>query len=158
MAQLLRGEPNDVFWAHEWEKHGTCAEDVFPTQLDYFNSTVELDLNNPIEARTTRPGQGSMVCQITPVSRHPPLGRFDGSKGHAHQESGSCGRNSVQHAVNMLLHVQQSALHGALLLGAGTPRPMCGARLIASSRTRVIVCPGLLILRLSSAIKGSCEC
>ena len=44
--------PNEEFWAHEWEKHGTCAEDVFPTQLDYFNTTVELHLAHSVEART----------------------------------------------------------------------------------------------------------
>ncbi len=43
--------PNEDFWAHEWEKHGTCAEDVFPTQLDYFNTTVELHLTHSVEAR-----------------------------------------------------------------------------------------------------------
>jgi len=41
--------PDETFWAHEWEKHGTCAEDVFPTQLDYFNTTLALHVANPIE-------------------------------------------------------------------------------------------------------------
>ena len=43
--------PDETFWAHEWEKHGTCAEDVFPTQLDYFNTTLALHVANPVEAR-----------------------------------------------------------------------------------------------------------
>ena len=41
--------PNEEFWAHEWEKHGTCAEDDFPTQLEYFNTTLALHVANPIE-------------------------------------------------------------------------------------------------------------
>jgi ribonuclease T2 len=32
--------PSSTFWAHEYEKHGTCAEDVFPTQHDFFNGTL----------------------------------------------------------------------------------------------------------------------
>ena len=46
--------PDEEFWAHEWEKHGTCAEDVFPTQLDYFNTTLALHVANPVEVRSTR--------------------------------------------------------------------------------------------------------
>jgi len=46
--------PNEEFWAHEWEKHGTCAEDVFPTQLAYFNTTLALHVANPIEVRAAR--------------------------------------------------------------------------------------------------------
>ena len=55
--------PNEHFWAHEWEKHGTCAEEVFPTQLDYFNTTVALHLANPVEARTSRLRRVSTWCQ-----------------------------------------------------------------------------------------------
>ena len=45
--------PNEAFWAHEYEKHGSCAEDVFPTQLDYFNSTLSLHLSHNLEVRMT---------------------------------------------------------------------------------------------------------
>ena len=34
--------PSPTFWAHEWEKHGTCAEDVFPTELAFMNGTLAL--------------------------------------------------------------------------------------------------------------------
>jgi ribonuclease T2 len=33
---------NTTFWAHEYEKHGTCAEDVLKTQLEFFNTTLGL--------------------------------------------------------------------------------------------------------------------
>jgi ribonuclease T2 len=33
---------NAAFWQHEFEKHGTCATDVFPTELDFFNGTLAL--------------------------------------------------------------------------------------------------------------------
>lgn len=32
--------PSPTFWAHEYEKHGTCAEDVFPSELAFFNGTL----------------------------------------------------------------------------------------------------------------------
>ena len=34
--------PTTTFLGHEWTKHGTCAEDVFPTQLDYFSGVLSL--------------------------------------------------------------------------------------------------------------------
>ena len=34
--------PNAVFWAHEYEKHGVCAEDVLPKELAFFNATLNL--------------------------------------------------------------------------------------------------------------------
>jgi ribonuclease T2 len=32
--------PSQSFWQHEWNTHGSCATDVFATQLDFFNSTL----------------------------------------------------------------------------------------------------------------------
>eukprot|EP00762_Andalucia_godoyi_P003111 ANDGO_01066.mRNA.1 Extracellular ribonuclease LE len=29
-------------WEHEWEKHGTCAEDLFPDELSFFTNTLNL--------------------------------------------------------------------------------------------------------------------
>jgi len=34
--------PNPSFWAHEYETHGTCAKDVLPTELGFFNTTLSL--------------------------------------------------------------------------------------------------------------------
>jgi ribonuclease T2 len=34
--------PSETFWAHEYEKHGTCATDVFPTELAFMNGTLAL--------------------------------------------------------------------------------------------------------------------
>ncbi len=34
--------PSATFWAHEYEKHGTCATDVFPKTHDFFNGTLAL--------------------------------------------------------------------------------------------------------------------
>lgn len=34
---------NEGFWAHEWEKHGTCSLTVLPTQEDYFSKALELN-------------------------------------------------------------------------------------------------------------------
>ena len=35
---------NDEFWSHEYEKHGTCAEQLTPlaTELEFFSQTVGL--------------------------------------------------------------------------------------------------------------------
>eukprot|EP00033_Pygsuia_biforma_P000162 GCRY01000209.1.p1 GENE.GCRY01000209.1~~GCRY01000209.1.p1 ORF type:complete len:252 (+),score=30.84 GCRY01000209.1:70-825(+) len=35
---------NDVFWQHEWEKHGTCAKSVsfINNQHDYFQATLKI--------------------------------------------------------------------------------------------------------------------
>ncbi|KAL9246384.1 hypothetical protein vseg_019925 [Gypsophila vaccaria] len=30
------------FWAHEWNKHGTCAESTFKAQRDYFQAALDL--------------------------------------------------------------------------------------------------------------------
>jgi ribonuclease T2 len=34
--------PSSTFWAHEYEKHGTCAKDVLPTEFDFFNATLSI--------------------------------------------------------------------------------------------------------------------
>jgi len=33
---------SDSFWNHEYTKHGRCAVDAFPTQLEYFSGTLSL--------------------------------------------------------------------------------------------------------------------
>lgn len=36
----------DDLWqlqSHEWEKHGTCAEELFPREVDFFNATLQLN-------------------------------------------------------------------------------------------------------------------
>lgn len=46
----------DIFWKHEWEKHGTCSQDILPTERSYFIQAIKwfdefpivkiLDMNN----------------------------------------------------------------------------------------------------------------
>ena len=51
--------PNEAFWKHEYEKHGSCAEDVFPSELSYFNTTLRMHLSHNLEVNddeaTTKP-------------------------------------------------------------------------------------------------------
>ena len=44
--------PADAAQAHEWEKHGTCAEDLFPREVAFFNATMRLHAANPLEVQT----------------------------------------------------------------------------------------------------------
>ncbi len=30
----------DLFWKHEWDKHGTCAEPYIPDEYDYFKQAI----------------------------------------------------------------------------------------------------------------------
>lgn len=42
------------FWAHEYTKHGTCAEDVLPTELSYFSTALKLrSAYDPLAALAT---------------------------------------------------------------------------------------------------------
>lgn len=34
--------PNYQFWRHEWEKHGTCALDIFNSEYHYFHTVLKL--------------------------------------------------------------------------------------------------------------------
>ena len=38
--------------AHEWEKHGTCAEELFAREADFFNATLHLNAAANLEAGT----------------------------------------------------------------------------------------------------------
>ncbi|GAB4814804.1 hypothetical protein N2152v2_001850 [Parachlorella kessleri] len=35
--------PDEEFWAHEWDKHGTCAQPVVGNRPTYFRTTLDLD-------------------------------------------------------------------------------------------------------------------
>ncbi len=58
--------PNDEFWTHEYEKHGTCAEQLAPlkTELDFFTQAVNLAQKyNPVNflaAAGITPGSGTV--------------------------------------------------------------------------------------------------
>jgi ribonuclease T2 len=47
---LFENSKADGFWSHEWLKHGTCASNLFPTQLDYFTAVLQLRSKNNIFA------------------------------------------------------------------------------------------------------------
>jgi len=38
---------NQGFWAHEWEKHGTCSEF---SQLEYFEQSINLQIKNNVKS------------------------------------------------------------------------------------------------------------
>ncbi|KAK9819716.1 hypothetical protein WJX72_001609 [[Myrmecia] bisecta] len=40
---------NEVFWTHEWEKHGTCAGPQLPTEHEYFAAALQLHKTLNIE-------------------------------------------------------------------------------------------------------------
>eukprot|EP00201_Polytomella_parva_P015189 CAMPEP_0175071662 /NCGR_PEP_ID=MMETSP0052_2-20121109/19370_1 /TAXON_ID=51329 ORGANISM="Polytomella parva, Strain SAG 63-3" /NCGR_SAMPLE_ID=MMETSP0052_2 /ASSEMBLY_ACC=CAM_ASM_000194 /LENGTH=205 /DNA_ID=CAMNT_0016338863 /DNA_START=178 /DNA_END=795 /DNA_ORIENTATION=- len=43
-------DSNDDFWSHEWERHGTCAQDVLGGELDYFRKIIHLHEAYDLEA------------------------------------------------------------------------------------------------------------
>jgi hypothetical protein len=43
--------PNKSFWAHEWERHGTCAEKVIGGQRAFFSAVLKLHQALKIEVR-----------------------------------------------------------------------------------------------------------
>jgi hypothetical protein len=55
--------PNPDFWAHEYEKHGTCAEQVpaLSTELKFFQGTLALaqkyELVSMLSTQGIKPGQ-----------------------------------------------------------------------------------------------------
>lgn len=42
---------NEVFWTHEWEKHGTCSAPTITSQHDYFLDVLKLHSKFNIEVR-----------------------------------------------------------------------------------------------------------
>jgi len=46
-------DTTDDFWSHEWSKHGTCATDVFDSQLDFFFAVLSLRANYTITPMPT---------------------------------------------------------------------------------------------------------
>jgi len=46
--------PSQTFWAHEFEKHGTCTD--FPSQLSFFNGTLSLRAKYDIVAALATAG------------------------------------------------------------------------------------------------------
>ena len=57
--------PSESFWNHEWTTHGTCATDVFPSQLAFFNGTLALrdrfDFVSSLAASGLKPGGPSFT-------------------------------------------------------------------------------------------------
>jgi ribonuclease T2 len=63
--------PNPTFWSHEFTKHGTCAEDVLPTEFDFFNRTLAIRRAHDITPALAAAG-------ITPsASQHFSRAQFD---------------------------------------------------------------------------------
>lgn len=58
----LNSNNNAAFWAHEWEKHGTCCSPYLTSQVAYFNNTIRL--------RATH-DPGSLLSQFTPSDDSP---------------------------------------------------------------------------------------
>jgi ribonuclease I len=54
------GENHADFWAHEWEKHGTCCAPLLKSQMSYFNKTVDLRM---------RYDPGKLLSTIQPSSK-----------------------------------------------------------------------------------------
>eukprot|EP00775_Hariotina_reticulata_P007341 gene7341-7553_t len=47
-------QPDDCFWKHEWDKHGTCAAStLLGGSLGYFNTTLALHRKFDIEKTYT---------------------------------------------------------------------------------------------------------
>ena len=44
--------PDNTFWKHEWDKHGTCAESVFASEFEYFQTTLGLHEQDDLLVRT----------------------------------------------------------------------------------------------------------
>lgn len=52
----LSANTNDYFWAHEFEKHGTCALDVLPNQTAYFSTALDLRAKYDVTKAMTAAG------------------------------------------------------------------------------------------------------
>lgn len=55
---FMGGGGDDGFWKHEWEKHGTCALDVLPSEHAYFKGALKLHYKYSIEVGVCRCGGG----------------------------------------------------------------------------------------------------
>eukprot|EP00696_Hemimastix_kukwesjijk_P018022 gnl/Hemi2/6806_TR2318_c0_g1_i1.p1 gnl/Hemi2/6806_TR2318_c0_g1~~gnl/Hemi2/6806_TR2318_c0_g1_i1.p1 ORF type:complete len:294 (-),score=110.95 gnl/Hemi2/6806_TR2318_c0_g1_i1:281-1162(-) len=53
---IMGAMDGDDFWSHEWQRHGTCATSVFPTQHDFFSNTLALRDKYDIEAMLSASG------------------------------------------------------------------------------------------------------
>lgn len=54
-----------AFWAHEWDKHGTCAAPVLSGEKDFFTAT--LDLHGKIPKALLLPGCTMLVGLVSHV-------------------------------------------------------------------------------------------
>jgi ribonuclease I len=52
---------NTIFWNHEWSKHGTCTK---MTQLNYFNSTLNLYYNATLNNYLEYCNKTKLECQL----------------------------------------------------------------------------------------------
>jgi hypothetical protein len=57
-------DSNEIFWGHEWEKHGTCALSVLSSEKRYFKTTLKLhwkyDLAAALRAADITPSNSIM--------------------------------------------------------------------------------------------------
>jgi ribonuclease T2 len=125
--------PSQTFWAHEYEKHGTCAEDVFPDQLAFMNGTLAIrdrfDLTPALAAAGIMPSAtkgfspAALQAAATAAFGFPVLpscdkeGNIDGvvvcvSKQGAAQSCGSVKYGSCAANTLYLLPAEQAAARG----------------------------------------------
>ena len=125
--------PSPTFWSHEFEKHGTCATDVYPTELGYMNGTLSLRAKFDVTAALAAAGitpsatagfaKAQLQAAVTKAFGFPILPACDSagaphgagvcvSKSGAAQSCGSVTYGACKASTLYLLPAQQAAGEG----------------------------------------------